>query len=310
MAKTGHEIARKELDMSNLCSGVFPSQPLCTPVESQYCFGFDEEDDEDENEELLDINENNAPSTSESKVEEVPAIQEVQVTDNSQPASQVEELSGIQDVENKKNETSKIEEAQTPSHRNQIDLNLDEEEEDLIHAAKKVKPKRLHFSDDEDEGEEDVTDAPGEISEPEDEIGEEEDEFDEDDEEAVYERQLVLQNTPQINKGLFGKDGRLKQKFFENEAELSGSDEGSEDEDETGVNDYENEEADEEDIDHDVVRNQLERAHLKHLLDKDDEEIRDLQFQYLERGDLEDGKARERKFKWSDIDGTHFFKAN
>jgi hypothetical protein len=101
---------------------------------------------------------------------------------------------------------------------------------------------------------------------------------------------------------LFGTDGRLRKKFFENEAELSGSDEGSGDEDERGLNYYEKEEGDEEEMDEDAVRNQVERAHLKHLLDKDDREVRFLQEEYLERGDLEDGKLRERKFRWTNMD--------
>ena len=57
--------------------------------------------------------------------------------------------------------------------------------------------------------------------------------------------------------------------FFENEAELSGSELGSGDEREDGEDEWEEEEGDKEDLDENEVREQVERAHFKTLLDQD-----------------------------------------
>lgn len=67
------------------------------------------------------------------------------------------------------------------------------------------------------------------------------------------------------------------------------------------------EEADEEEIDVDAVRNEVERHHLKRLLDDDDRDIRQLQNKYLENGDLHTDRQREKKFKWGlNADGIVF----
>lgn len=73
------------------------------------------------------------------------------------------------------------------------------------------------------------------------------------------------------------------------------------DEDEKGLNHYEMEEGDDEELDEDQVRKEVERTHLKRMLDEDDRHIRYLQNQYLENGDLHTDKQRERKFKWVDM---------
>ncbi|CAL8101760.1 unnamed protein product [Orchesella dallaii] len=162
----------------------------------------------------------------------------------------------------------------------------EEDEEDVITTRIHVrKQRRLQFSDDED----DVDDQEPVNSGPEKEEASENEES-----EAV---QSIATEAPKA--GLFfNKDGRMKRKFVEDEAELSGSEEGSDDEDERGLNHYEMEEGDDEEFDLDVVRNQAERAHLKHLLDDDDRNIRYLQEKYLESGDLNVDRQRERRFKW------------
>jgi len=91
--------------------------------------------------------------------------------------------------------------------------------------------------------------------------------------------------------------------FFEDEAELSGSEVGSGDEREDEVDDWEEEEGDKEDIDENEVREQIGRAHMKTLLDQDQRDVRLFQELFLEDGDLHsDGGGRQRQFRWKNVD--------
>lgn len=96
--------------------------------------------------------------------------------------------------------------------------------------------------------------------------------------------------------------------FLENEAELSESEWGSEDEDEKGLDKLELEEGDAEDIDENQMRDQLGKMHARQVLDDDQRDVRMLQEMLFEDGDLHaDGAGRERKFKWKNI-GKYNFK--
>lgn len=107
----------------------------------------------------------------------------------------------------------------------------------LNEKKKQRKRSRLYISDEEDDDEADQS-----VADEEEEMHEEEREF----------------------RGL--------NDFFENEAELSGSEVGSGDEKEDGEDDWEEEEGDKEDIDENEVREQVERAHMKTMLDQDQRE--------------------------------------
>ncbi|XP_057315620.1 claspin-like [Hydractinia symbiolongicarpus] len=110
------------------------------------------------------------------------------------------------------------------------------------------------------------------------------------------------------------KKGKTWQKklFYEEEAELSGSDIGSEDE-ELGS------EYDEYEVDSDAenipttekLKKQVHRIHQRKMMDQDKREVRLLQELYFEDGDLGEGNRRKRNFRWrnSDVgfgkDGEH-----
>lgn len=98
-------------------------------------------------------------------------------------------------------------------------------------------------------------------------------------------------------------DSRIRRDFVENEAELSGSEEGSDDEDERGLDRLEMEEGDLEDIDAEDVRDQVGKIHQRQVLDEDQRDVRLFQEAFLEDGELHSDNARSRKFKWIGVGG-------
>ena len=88
---------------------------------------------------------------------------------------------------------------------------------------------------------------------------------------------------------------------MENEAELSGDEPESGDEDERGLDRIEMEEGDLDDLDEDEVRDRLGQIHQKQLLDEDRRDVKLLQEAFLEDGEFHSDKARARAFRWKDI---------
>lgn len=90
--------------------------------------------------------------------------------------------------------------------------------------------------------------------------------------------------------------------FFDQEAEVSGS-EASDDESETGENDYIDDEPDEQ-LDPDEVEKQNQKLFRKHLLAEDKEVEHQLMERYLPDGELYSEFKREKKFRWKNVEST------
>lgn len=165
------------------------------------------------------------------------------------------------------------------------DSNKQRKEKPKKKVLKKKKVAKLELSDDEDEGLKEFSD--------------EESEIEDDDEEKFVdydseENEVILVPKKEIKK--------VAKKFLENEAELSESDWDSADEDEQGMDKLEAEEGDAEDIDEDKMKDELDRIHMKQVMDEDQRDVRMLQELLFDDGDLHsEGAGRERKFKWKNI---------
>lgn len=93
--------------------------------------------------------------------------------------------------------------------------------------------------------------------------------------------------------------------FVENEAELSESEWGSadEDEDEIDLDRYDIELADEEQFDRTKLQHELERIHVRRMLEQDKKDVKSLQDMFFE-DEEKDGVGRERQFRWRNTEMT------
>ncbi|XP_073977530.1 uncharacterized protein isoform X2 [Rhodnius prolixus] len=199
-------------------------------------------------------------------------------------------------------------------------------EDEFVVQKNKIRTKKLYISDDEDE--EDDKEAEEDDKEAEEDINSdnvivydenEQEGYDEKEEDSIEGEKEDLLSEEEEEENLEEKDNmvevedeedelarKISKEFLDGEAELSGSDWESADEDERYLDELEDEVGDEDKISQRKLQRELGKIHFKEIMAEDNREVRLLQELLLEDGELHsDGPKRQRIFRWYNDDNEN-----
>ncbi|XP_065168149.1 claspin-like [Atheta coriaria] len=185
---------------------------------------------------------------------------------------------------------------------NEADSEDNSDEDDEINMTVKRKKNTIMDSDDEEVAKDDLEEQidlhDGDDDDVQDESNDEVDNPNETELGYDSEENEILVEKTQKSKKFNLKD------FTEHEAELSESEWGSDDEDERHLDVMELEEGDKEQFDETELRNDLEKIHMRRILDEDKKDLKVLQELYMDEDEELKGAGRQRQFRWRNIDNV------
>lgn len=289
------QLIENEDDLMDLCSGQFastPSQIILTNNDFMFSQNVPETKSQDNLSDFITQVPDNKDDSFEMDVPEIiknPLPDHSKTIENDHNTIKITETHETE-ADTKVYPVKNVNKLLLESTDDEADGNADNRKKKLTkRKKKKEKFKKLGFSDDEDESDQNVSvmsDLGDADSMAEEKLDDPETYVDYDSEENEIHVKLTKKERLKVAKD-----------YFEKEAELSEEEWQSADEDEKDLDNYEIELADEEQFDQNQLREEVGRIHARKMMDEDAKNLKKIE-DLLFENEENDGIGRDRKFRW------------